>query len=130
MLSNRSAALAVAVSFTVGLVASLALRPNGHSEVSIAQIGEATPTRLHWRVPTTSSSNLPVLGDNTKYISATAAQISARCLGCRSGRQSSSRLQLAWLRPGENSRKRTDRGRTVRYGTLGVQRLVVRCRGP
>ena len=76
MLSNRSAALAVAVSFTVGLVASLALRPNGPSELSVAKTSDGTPTRVHWRVPTPSSSNLPVLGDNTKYISGTATQIS------------------------------------------------------
>ena len=76
MLSNRSAALAVAVSFTVGLVASLALRPNGPGELSVAKTLDGTPTRVHWRVPITSSSNLPVLGDNSKYISATVTQIS------------------------------------------------------
>ena len=76
MLSNRSAALAVAVSFTVGLVASLALRPSGPGELSVAKTSDSTPTRVHWRVPITSSSNLPVLGDNSKYISATVTQIS------------------------------------------------------
>jgi TRAP-type mannitol/chloroaromatic compound transport system substrate-binding protein len=76
MLSNKSAALAVAVSFSVGLIASLALRPTGPGVLSVARTSSDTPTRVHWRVPTTSSSNLPVLGDNSKYISATVSQIS------------------------------------------------------
>ncbi len=76
MLSNRSAALAVVVSFTVGLMASLALRPAGSGGLSVADSKGVTQTRVHWRVPTSTSSNLPVLGDNTRYISTTATQIS------------------------------------------------------
>ena len=76
MLSNKSAALAVAVSFSVGLIASLALRPSGPAELSVAEPSNDTQTRLHWRVPINASSNLPVLGDNSKYVSATARQIS------------------------------------------------------
>jgi len=77
MLSFRAAAIAVLVAFAIGLIGSLALRPPGQqNSTTLSQTTGTTPTRIHWRVPISSSSNLPVLGDNSTYIGVTAGKIS------------------------------------------------------
>jgi TRAP-type mannitol/chloroaromatic compound transport system substrate-binding protein len=80
MLSNRSSAVAVATSFIVGLVGSLALRPSDaqpeNTQASAATFQNETQNRIHWRVPISSSTNLPVIGDNATFISITADQVS------------------------------------------------------
>lgn len=77
MLSFRAAAIAALVAFAIGLIGSLALRPPGQqNSTTLSQTTGTTPTRIHWRVPISSSSNLPVLGDNSTYIGVTAGQVS------------------------------------------------------
>ena len=77
MLSMRSTAVAVITAFIVGIIGSLALRPaGGNNNGPVATTHEGVQTRIHWRVPISSSSNLPVIGDNPLYVSETAAKIS------------------------------------------------------
>jgi TRAP-type mannitol/chloroaromatic compound transport system substrate-binding protein len=69
MISNRAALVAVFIAFTVGVIGSLSLRSveGGRARQVIHESGEEV--RISWRVPTASSSSLPVTGDNTRYIS-------------------------------------------------------------
>lgn len=77
MLSYRAAGVAVLVAFIVGIVGSLAVREPGKAPaVSTNQDESEVATRIDWRVPISSSSNLPVLGDNSTYVSVTADQVS------------------------------------------------------
>ncbi len=78
-LSHRAAGVAVVVAFTVGIVGSLAIRPPGGT----APVGTTDPdagfgaaTRLRWRVPVAFATNLPALGDNAVYVSATLRAVS------------------------------------------------------
>ncbi len=74
MISNRSALVAVVIAFIVGLLGSLALRPQAISATDIASTNsnsdnhQGEDSRIRWRVPISSSGNLPVSGDNTNYI--------------------------------------------------------------
>ncbi len=72
MLSKRSAAIAVITAFLFGIIGSLALRPPGDSSGPVTQNHEGNATRIHWRFPISSSSNLPVIGEIATYISDTA----------------------------------------------------------
>ena len=79
MLSHRAAATAVIIAFLAGIIGSLAVRPQGAQSDSsaVTSRNEAGDTiRIHWRLPVSSGTNLPVLGDNAKYISRTAEQVS------------------------------------------------------
>ncbi len=76
MLSHRAAAFAVVVAFLIGIVGSLAVRPPGNNTISSEQGIAGANTRLHWRLPISNATNLPVLGDNAKYVSRTANQVS------------------------------------------------------
>ena len=55
MLSNRAAGVAVTVAFVTGLIASLALRPHGGPAPQEVGQSQGVTTRLHWRVPISSS---------------------------------------------------------------------------
>lgn len=77
MLSIRAAAFAICLSFGLGVLGSLAIRPPPDF-----QTGEQTttttdnvdqPPRIHWRVPVSTATSLPVLGDNSIYIGSTAS---------------------------------------------------------
>jgi TRAP-type mannitol/chloroaromatic compound transport system substrate-binding protein len=90
MLSTRAAAVAVLIAFTVGLIGSLAVRPPGSTTAAINHITDSgVARRIHWRVPISSSSNLPVLGDNSTYVSVTAGEVSGGA------------IQLDLFEPGE-----------------------------
>ncbi len=68
-LTNRTAFIAVAVAFVVGLIGSLAVRPPGQaSPVAASDAGGETPARIHWRVPVVFQTTLPVIGDNPVYV--------------------------------------------------------------
>ncbi len=68
-LTNKAAAVAVAVAFVTGLIGSLALRPAG-SAATVATAGAdgAVPARIRWRLPVSFQSSMPVLGDNPIYV--------------------------------------------------------------
>lgn len=77
MLSMRSTGVAVITAFIVGIVGSLALRPPGGGDRGpLTQNHDGVETRIHWRVPISTSSNLPVIGENPIYVSKTAAKVS------------------------------------------------------
>ncbi len=90
MMSNRAALVAASIAFVFGLIGSLALRPPGDVGV-INRTNEPgiETVRIRWRVPTSASSNLPVTGDNTKYISEAAR------------RGSNGSIELQMFNPGE-----------------------------
>ena len=68
-LTNRSAAVAVGIAFSAGLLASLAIRPSGGGSpvAGPTETGTVSP-QLRWRVPIAFATNLPVLGDNILYV--------------------------------------------------------------
>lgn len=73
MLSNRAAAVAVATAFVTGLIGSLALRPaggDGAPAAAAAATDAVTPgiRAIHWRLPVSFQSTMPVLGDNPIYV--------------------------------------------------------------
>ena len=78
--SPRALALAVAVAFGAGLLASLALRPPGAAGPAAgpvtAERAEA-PVRVRWRLPVAFGTNLPALGDNILHVRDAAAATSA-----------------------------------------------------
>ncbi len=70
-ITNTSAAFAVAIAFLAGLIGSLALRPAG--EQVAAGSGDSASTgevvrRVHWRLPLSFQTTMPVLGDNPIYV--------------------------------------------------------------
>ena len=76
MLSNRAAAVAVTVAFTVGLIGSLALRPATSINVASKTPESSEPVRIHWRVPVSNPTNLPVIGVNPVLLSENLLTIS------------------------------------------------------
>lgn len=63
-LSPRSALLAVVTAFLVGVLASLALRPPGAVVQQSGQVtAEGAREQVRWRLATTFTSNLPVIGN-------------------------------------------------------------------
>ncbi len=86
VLSHRAAAVAVIIAFIVGLIGSLALRPVPQDQVqgsgfsrdaNTHQVGaDNQPKTIHWRIPISSGSNLPVIGDNPLYLAKTVGEIS------------------------------------------------------
>ena len=76
-LSNRAAGTAVMIAFVAGLIGSLALRPlsSGTSNVSASEAASAV--RIHWRLPVSFQSTMPVLGDNPIYVTEALRRMSA-----------------------------------------------------
>ncbi len=66
--NNRSAIAAIATSFVVGLLASLALRDGSQAVQQHAGEG-LQQVKINWRVPIAFSTNLPALGDNIVFVS-------------------------------------------------------------
>jgi TRAP-type mannitol/chloroaromatic compound transport system substrate-binding protein len=79
-LSNRAAGTAVVIAFTVGLIGSLALRPAGSLTPAVITAEGATAVRIHWRLPVSFQSTLPVLGDNPIYVTEALRTMSAGAL--------------------------------------------------
>ncbi len=64
-MSNRAALFAVLVAFSVGVIASLALRPP--TRVAGAR-AESRAQSVRWRMPVAFGTNLPALGDNAPEV--------------------------------------------------------------
>ena len=64
MLSNRAAAVAVIVAFLVGIAGSLAIRPPTGTVITEQVDSSKESLRIHWRVPVSNPTNLPVIGEN------------------------------------------------------------------
>ena len=70
-ITNTSAAVAVGVAFLAGMIGSLALRPSGGAPVAdsnAAAAESAVVRRVHWRLPLSFQTTMPVLGDNPIYV--------------------------------------------------------------
>ena len=70
-ITNASAAVAVAAAFLAGMLGSLALRPaGGGTAVDSVAAGPDTEVtrRVHWRLPLSFQTTMPVLGDNPIYV--------------------------------------------------------------
>ena len=86
-ITNASALTAVLVAFAVGLLASLAIRPpggvgNGGEAVGGSAAAEAGP-RIHWRLPLSFQTTMPVLGDNPIYVTEMLRSASAGAVDIR-----------------------------------------------
>ncbi|MAJ58484.1 MAG: C4-dicarboxylate ABC transporter, partial [bacterium TMED88] len=86
-ISNRAALFAVVTAFSVGLLASLAVRPTdlGSTEDGAAEIRRS----VRWRMPSAFSRQLPGLGDN-------AAEVAEEI-----GLLTEGQLQIDFFEPGE-----------------------------
>ena len=68
-ITNASALVAVLAAFVVGALFSLAVRPPGGEGASgPAQEADAVARRIHWRLPLSFQTTMPVLGDNPIYV--------------------------------------------------------------
>ena len=70
-ITNASAAVAVAVAFLAGMIGSLALRPAGGGtavHTGAADSDTEVTRRVHWRLPLSFQTTMPVLGDNPIYV--------------------------------------------------------------
>ena len=70
-ITNTSAAVAVAVAFLAGMIGSLALRPAGGGtavHTGAADSDTEVIRRVHWRLPLSFQTTMPVLGDNPIYV--------------------------------------------------------------
>ncbi|MXX30235.1 MAG: C4-dicarboxylate ABC transporter, partial [Gammaproteobacteria bacterium] len=68
-ITNASALVAVLVALAVGALGSLALRPAGGGAPSgTVTEHEAAAQRIHWRLPLSFQTTMPVLGDNPIYV--------------------------------------------------------------
>ncbi len=77
MISGRAAAFAVAVSFAVGIVGSLAIRPPPEVVTSSAGSTQAaSEVRIRWHLPVAFGTNRPALGDNILYVTKAIARTS------------------------------------------------------
>ena len=69
-ITNASALGAVLTAFVFGVLATLAIRPPG--EVGAAdgngQVADLVARRIHWRLPLSFQTTMPVLGDNPVYV--------------------------------------------------------------
>ena len=68
-MSNKAALAAVITAFLVGIIGSLAVRPPGNTATTPnGATDQQASTRIHWRVPVSFQTTLPVLGDNPIYV--------------------------------------------------------------
>ena len=75
-ISGRAAALAVAVAFAVGIVASLAVRPPGSESEAARATSSTAEARIRWLLPVSFGTNWPALGDNVIYVTDAIARAS------------------------------------------------------
>jgi TRAP-type mannitol/chloroaromatic compound transport system substrate-binding protein len=69
--NNRTALVAVAIAFLLGLTGALALR-SSHEGDGIGKLApQASAKPIEWRVPIAFATNLPALGDNVVYVATT-----------------------------------------------------------
>ncbi len=85
--SNVAALIAVIIAFLVGIIGSLAVRPNitnhpGKLPES-PNASEKNATRFDWYMPVTAQTSLPVVGDHPVYLSDTLATASNGALRLR-----------------------------------------------
>ncbi len=88
---GRAFLAGILMAFTVGVLASLAIRPPGGAVNAPSGAGEGQPgdARIVWRMPVSFQSSMPVLGDNPIYVT---RQIR---------RASNGEIQIAISEPGE-----------------------------
>ncbi|MAI78488.1 MAG: C4-dicarboxylate ABC transporter [Deltaproteobacteria bacterium] len=72
-MSNRAALLAVITAFSFGLLISLAVRPAADQS---SAPGSSSIAQIRWRLPVAFNTNLPVLGENSAWVSETIASLS------------------------------------------------------
>ena len=80
MLSNRAAAVAVIVSFLVGISGSLAIRPPTGTIVPNRTVPTKESVRIHWRVPVSNPTNLPVIGENPVQLAEDLFKVSGEAI--------------------------------------------------
>lgn len=73
-MSRWAALIAVLTAFSVGLLASLSLRP-ASQETGLSE-EPSTTTGVRWRMPVAFNTNLPAIGENSAWVSRTLASIS------------------------------------------------------
>ena len=77
MISNKAASVAVLVAFITGILGSLAVRSAAqHPGVTTGSSQASEEVRINWRVPKTSSRNMPVLGDTPHVLQRSVAEVS------------------------------------------------------
>ena len=72
-MSRRSAGVAVVIAFLVGCIATLAIRPPSSPAQVKAGVGLVA---ARWRLPVAFGTNLPVLGDNSVWVTEQIARAS------------------------------------------------------
>ncbi len=83
-ITNTSAAVAVAIAFLAGTIASLALRPAGSAPAAATSGTDAgVVRRVYWRLPLSFQTTMPVLGDNPIYVTDSLRAASAGAVDIR-----------------------------------------------
>ena len=136
-ITNASAVVAVLVAFLVGGLVSLAIRPpGGEGAADRMSAADVAARRIHWRLPLSFQTTMPVLGDNPIYVTEMLRASSAGAVDIRifepgeggaglghhrggAGRQGGGGLHLARLRSRADSLSGADRCGAVRHGALG-----------
>ena len=77
MISHRAALLAVVVTFALGLVGSLAVRPPGIAANNPAGSTSGSFQAIDWRVPVSFQTTMPGIGDNPVYVSSMLREVSS-----------------------------------------------------
>ncbi len=74
-ITNASAAVAVVAAFLIGMIGSLAVRPVGDGPSNDGGVadspgpaGDEAIRRVHWRVPLSFQTTMPVLGENPTHV--------------------------------------------------------------
>lgn len=75
MLSHRAAAVAVIMAFVVGIIGSLAIGPATSNTHVTTTTADREEVRIHWRVPVSNPTNLPVIGENPVWLAENLADI-------------------------------------------------------
>ena len=68
------------IAFVAGLIGSLALRPPSSGTSTGSASEAASAVRIHWRLPVSFQSTMPVLGDNPIYVTEALRRLSAGAL--------------------------------------------------
>lgn len=77
MISFRAAVVAVVIAFTVGIIGSLAVRPTGTTPMAQKGVFQTdSAVRIHWRVPKSTSRNMPVAGETPHFVKRSLAIVS------------------------------------------------------
>lgn len=68
-ITNRAALTGLFTALIVGFIGSLAVRPpGGNASIVTAETNDQEAVRIHWRVPVSFQTTMPVIGDNPVYV--------------------------------------------------------------